>query len=179
MTKWSRSVGRHNRRKIYICPMHHKNELGLHQSGLVLAFLYLCFVLLAFVFLLHKTQHNSTHRTPNNGVTTTFCSSWAIRQKKYLEDTHTRSMKDKTFFFFFGHTSLCLPWHIPLNSTQTNPFFSNKGLFSIPIPRSLFFQTVLPFVHSFASFVRQEDGKWKQETTTYAATPQDTHKGYS
>lgn len=169
-------------------PIHHKNELGLHQSRLVLVLVFLLLVSCAplFLLLLHNptTQPNST---PNNGVTKQplFVHRGRFGRKNTSRILTLDIWKTKTFFWTY------LPLFtltFPLNSTYTNPFFSNKGSLRSHPPPLFFFKPSIegicfPFVHSFDSLVcstgRLETGNGKQETTTIAITPQDTHTGYS
>lgn len=182
MTTWSRSVGRHNRRKIYICPMHHKNELGLHQSGLVLAFLYLCFVLLAFLFLLHKTQHNSTHRTPNNGVTNNhFLFIVGDSAEKIPRGyPHTIYERQNFFFFFLDIPRFVYLDIFPSTPHRQTPFFQTKGSSRSPSPALYSFK---PSCHSSILSLRlfdrkMESGNRKQQPTQqhHKTLTKDTHK---
>lgn len=181
MTKWSRSVGRHDRRKIYAPCIIRMSSVFTNPDQslpLSLSFLYLCFVLLAFLFLLHKTQHNSTHRTPNNGVTNNHFLFIVGDSAEKIPRGYPHTIYERQTFFW-TYLPLFTLTYSPQLHTDKPLFFKQRALLDPHPP--LFILSNHLAIRPFFRFVCST-GRWKVETgnnnlrSNTTRHTKDTHK---
>lgn len=167
-----------------ICPMHHKNELGLHQSGLVLAFVVVfpLFVFCAPRFSFSSPQ-NPTQLNPQNTQQRSNKQPLFVHRGRFGGKNTSRIpthdlWKTKLFFFFLDIPPFVYLNIFPSTPHRQTPFFQTKGSSRSPSPALYSFK---PSCHSSILSLRLFDRKMESGNRKQQPTQQHhkTHKGYS